>query len=929
MLHTITLDLPHVLPQNADCDCCANHLVEALRGYAGISAARRDAAALILEIDSQMIADAEVEHVAHVAGRQVAQRYDHPTFDVQGMGCTDCARTLERTLTQLIGVHYAIANFAAAKLHLEYDREQTSIAAISTLAGSLGYDLGSADHRPPTTDHPFDTAQGRRPPTTDQPKTLYGRPSVAADYGLRTTDYVCTVEGMCCAAESVPIERAIQALPGARQVVADPTLARLSVTYDPHALAPAQIIQQIERLGFRVAATADQRLAADQGEGTTGDHQQAATPDGWWSAIAGRPRDLLTALCGLLIGAAWAAELLGGPAILPVVLYVLATLTGGVFVARSGWATLRTTRIFDINALMTIAAGGALVIGEHAEGAVVVFLFALGNALEGYTMERARRSIRALMRLAPVTARVLHDGVEHERPVGTVEVGDTIVVRPGDRIPLDGVVVAGSSAADQSPITGESMPVAKEAGSEVFAGSINGEGALEVQVTRPSQDSTLARIIHLVEQAQTHKSRSQRFIDVFATYYTPTVLILAALVAVLPPLVASGVWAEWVYRALVLLVIACPCALVISTPVSIISAISAAARSGVLFKGGAALEAAGGLKAIAFDKTGTLTTGRPVVTDVVEIENAKLKIENDSRDDQFSILNSQFSILELAAAVERRSAHPLARAIVAAAEERGLAIPVARDFQSLGGRGATATVAGRLAAVGNRAMFASAPLPLQAEARLVELEQAGRTAMLVGYDGVLRGIIAVADGDRAESRAAVSALRRLGIAHIAMLTGDNGRVAAQIAGRIGVDEVRAELLPHEKLAAIDELLAQHGSVGMVGDGVNDAPALARSTVGIGMGAAGSDVALETADVTLMADNLHKLPFAIGLSRSARRVIIQNICFAVAVKVLFLIATLLGVATLWMAVFADTGATVIVIANGMRLLRYRDSRESET
>ncbi|MFL5801948.1 MAG: heavy metal translocating P-type ATPase [Roseiflexaceae bacterium] len=432
-----------------------------------------------------------------------------------------------------------------------------------------------------------------------------------------TIAFACTVDGMCCAAEAGPIERAVRALPGVRQVVADPALARLSVTYDATALAPERIVAQVERLGFRVATT-DRRPP-------TADHSDLPATSlvlRLSSFINKRPRDLLTVVCGLLILAAWLGGLLGVPTLITRGLYIFATLAGGVFVARSGWTTLRAARVLDINALMTIAALGALLIGEYAEGAAVVFLFALGNALEGYTMERSRRSIRALMRLAPETALVLRDGAERVVPAGEVAVGEVFVVRPGDRIALDGLVVAGHSAVDQAPITGESVPVEKEAGAAVFAGSINGEGALEVRAARPAQDSTLARIIHLVEQAQSHKAPTQRFVDVFARRYTPAVLVLAALVAVLPPLTVGG-WAEWLYRALVLLVIACPCALVISTPVSIVSAISAAARAGVLFKGGAALEAAGDLRALAFDKTGTLTLGRPVVTDVVVFDDRR------------------------------------------------------------------------------------------------------------------------------------------------------------------------------------------------------------------------------------------------------------------------------------------------------------------
>ncbi len=917
-LHTITLARPQVLPQNTDCDCCAGHLVEVLRGRAGVATARLDAAALTLEVDAQVVDDAEAEQLAREAGASVARRYDHPVFAIEGMDCADCARTLELGVSRIQGVHYATINFTAAKLRLEYDREQTSPEAITALAQRLGYTL--------------------RLPKSAAGAALSGTASI--------TQYVCSVEGMCCAAEAGPIELALRGLPGVQHVAADPALARLTVRYDPQSLNADRIVAQVEQLGFRVTADDGRRTIDDRRE-----HDHTLV-DRLSSIVQQRPKDILTVLCGLLIVLAWASELLGATVGVTTGLYVLAALVGGVFVARNGWATLRATRTLDINLLMTIAALGALLIGEYAEGAAVVFLFALGNALEGYTMDRARRSIRGLLSLAPATAVVLRPTTDDDPnlkskiqnlkweevivPIEQVEVGETIVIRPGDRVPLDALVLAGESTVDQAPITGESVPVAKAAGAELFAGSINGEGALEARVIRPASDSTLARIIHMVEEAQSRKSHAQRFIDVFAKYYTPAVIALAVLVFVLPPLAFGGDWGTWFYRALVLLVIACPCALVISTPVSIVSAISAAARAGVLFKGGAALEATGGLKAIAFDKTGTLTAGRPAVTDIVLSSefsvlsyhdvNTELTLPLSATKTTDALDNSKLKtqnleLLQLAAAVERRSTHPLARAIVLAAEQRGLDIPPATSFQSRGGRGASALVGGQLVAIGNRAMFDSTPLPAKLEATMHELEQSGRTAMLVGCDGVICGLIAVSDQARPESRAALAALRRQGIAP-AMLTGDAAAVAARVAGEVGVDEVRAELLPDQKLAAIDELIARHGSVGMVGDGVNDAPALARATVGIAMGVAGSDAAIETADVTLMADDLHKLPFAIGLSRAARRVIIQNIVFALAVKAVFLVATLLGAATLWMAVFADTGAALIVIANGMRLLRYR-------
>ena len=922
-LTTITLARPLVLPQSADCDCCAGHLLEALRARSGVAAAQLDGAQIVLQVDAEVVPAGAAEQLAREAGLRITQRYDHPVFAVEGMDCADCARTFEHALARLTGVHYAIVNFAAARLRLEYDRELTSVDAIVGLARSLGYAL--------------------RPPQA-----------------LGTL--ACSVDGMCCAVEAGVLEQALRRMPGVQQVAADPALARLSVGYDPRLLAADQIVAQVEQLGFRVA----QADTPAHPHATPGRTTRRAWPGEF---VRSHPKNALTIVCGALIVAAWLAGLLGAPAAVATSLYVLATLTGGALVARSGWAVLRATHTLDINLLMTIAATGALLIGEYAEGAAVVFLFALGNALEGYTMDRARRSIRALMQLAPETARVLKPRAatsgqtEHpagsdamadrlaapsapeydevETPIAQVAVGAVIVIRPGERVPLDAQVLAGTSAVNQAPITGESMPAEKAAGAELYAGSINGEGALEARVTRPANDSTLARIIDLVETAQAQKSRTQRLIDRFATAYTPAVIGLALLVALLPPLLAGGAWALWFYRALVLLVIACPCALVISTPVSIVSAISAAARAGVLFKGGAALEAAGGLRAIAFDKTGTLTSGRPLVTDVIvpgepaPAGAAAISRRADqpgqaddpslSRNLPGALTSQQERVLQVAAAVERQSTHPLARAIVAAAEAYGLAIPAAAEARMAGGRGVLALIDGRPALVGNRALFEGQPIPAGLDANYAELEQAGRTAMLVSYDGAFLGVLAVADQPRPESRATVAALRQLGLAHVAVLTGDAAPVAAQVGAAVAADEVRAGLLPEQKLVAIGELLGRYGSVAMVGDGINDAPALARATVGIAMGAAGSDAALETADVALMADDLGKLPFAIGLSRAARRLIIQNIVFALVVKAAFMVATLLGAATLWMAVFADTGAALIVIANGMRLLRYQPGR----
>ena len=556
--------------------------------------------------------------------------------------------------------------------------------------------------------------------------------------------------------------------------------------------------------------------------------------------------------------------------------------------------------------LMTIAVIGAALLGEGLEAATVGVLFSLGEALERATMDRARQSIRSLMALAPAEAIVRQGDHERRVPAGEVAPGDVVIVRPGERLPVDGVVVAGASAVNQAPVTGESIPVDVASGASVFAGTINGQGVLDVRATRKAGDSTIARIIRMVEAAQAQRAPSQRFVDTFAMYYTPAVIAIAVAVALLPPLLAGGDWAGWFYRALVLLVIACPCALVISTPVSIVAAISAAARSGVLIKGGAHLEAAGSLRALAFDKTGTLTVGRPRVVTVEPFDGR-------APDD----------LLALAAAVERYSEHPLGAAIVAAARERGLPSNghVATAVAATTGRGISATIDGRAVRIGARELLAN-DLDPAVEQRLAALEEAGQTAVLVEEDGVLAGVIGLADEVRPEARAAVAAIERAGIRETVMLTGDRPAVAHAIAREAGVDDVRAGLLPGDKVAAVEELLERHGRVGMVGDGVNDAPALARATVGIAMGAAGADTALETADIALMGDDLGKLAFTIRLSRSAKRVIAQNIGFALAIKAAFLLLAIGGTVTLWEAVFADVGASLIVTLNGMRLLRQR-------
>ena len=592
------------------------------------------------------------------------------------------------------------------------------------------------------------------------------------------------------------------------------------------------------------------------------------------------------------------------------VLWVAAILVGGAPIAQLAARELWHTRSLSINTLMVIAVAGAAFIGEWAEAAIVVTLFALGEALEGYAADRARSALDGLLELAPpVALRLLPGGDFEEVSVERLVVGDRVLVRPGDLVSVDGVVRSGRSTVDQSSITGESMPQDKELGDEVFAGTVNGDGALEVDVTRLAADNTLSRMVALVQDAQSRQAPVQRFIDRFARVYTPAVTVAAVLVATVPPLLFGAPFLGergWLMRALQMLVIACPCALVISTPVSVVSAMTNAASRGVLVKGGRYLDALSRVRVFAFDKTGTLTEGKPVATDIIDVCACGRCPENCG--------------LQHAASLEAQSSHPLARALLAEAEAQQLELSPAQDVKVLGGRGIEGTVNGSPVTVASHAHFDQYFPHDPAICQLAEeLAEQGKTVILVQHDDLVCGLFGVADVPREKSREVLAALKVEGL-HTVMLTGDSAPVAAEIGRQVGVDQVLAELLPEDKLAAVVELAARYGPVAMVGDGVNDAPALAQADVGIAMGGAGSDQAMETADVVLMGDDLTQLPFVMALSRRTRRVITGNIVFALAVKAIVFALAAAGLATLWMAVVADVGASVAVILNGMRLRR---------
>jgi Zn2+/Cd2+-exporting ATPase len=698
------------------------------------------------------------------------------------------------------------------------------------------------------------------------------------------TESVFRVEGMDCHEEVAMLERRLRPMPGVESLSADVLSGRLRVQYDAARLSAADVAEAVAATGMRA------RLEAPGG--------RAAPP-----TAAGLSRLALVAVSGGAYLVGLAAETIGARGPWAIGAYLIAIAAGGVFTARRALAAARLFTL-DINVLMLVAVIGGILIGQWSEASAVLFLFALAQWLESRSMERARHAIRSLMELAPALALVRRGGAERTIAVDDLVVGDIIIVRPGEKIAMDGVVAMGSSEVNQAPITGESLPVAKHPGEEVFAGTINGQGALDVRVTRSRPDTAMARIISLVEAAQAQRAPAQAFVERFAKYYTPAVLVGAVLVAALPTLAFGQPFQPWLYRALVLLVISCPCALVISTPVSIVSALAGAARRGVLVKGGIHLERTARVRAVAFDKTGTLTVGRPEVAEVLPLDGL-----------------SPGEVLRQAAALEARSEHPIARAILRHAQASGLDRNGATGFTALPGLGAEATVDGLPVIVGNHRLFEARGLCTPViDAALREMGARGRTAVLVARGGKVVGLIGVADAPRASAREALDGLRRQGVRRIVMLTGDNAETARAVAAALGVDEYRAELLPADKVAAVHELRDRWGSVAMVGDGVNDAPALAAADVGIAMGAIGSDVALETADVALMADDLPKVQYLLRLGRATVANVKMNILFAIALKAVFLVLAVAGAATLWMAVAADMGASLLVIANGLRLLK---------
>jgi Cd2+/Zn2+-exporting ATPase len=693
------------------------------------------------------------------------------------------------------------------------------------------------------------------------------------------------VGGICCSTEETVLRKRLDADMGPGVYRFNPLTGELAV---PANIPGDRVVAAVRRAGFDARGK-----------------QEPAPEDSFWKRHSDA---FFTVTAAVMTLAGALLEYTEMPLLVARGVMLGAVMLGGWRIAlKAGRALL--TRALDMNVLMTVAVAGALAIGRWTEGATVIVLFSVALMLENYSTSRTRRAVRSLLALSPQTSCVIRDGREIDTPAADVVPGEVLVIRPGERIPLDGVVIDGLSTVNEATITGESSPVPKEAGATAFAGSLNGRGVLRIRVTKRYQDTTLAHMVHLIEEAHHQRAPVQNFIDRFASVYTPAVLGIAVAVACLPTLVFQQPFVEWLYRALVLLVIACPCALVISTPVTLVSALTNAARLGILIKVGKHLETISSVRTVAFDKTGTLTEGKPSVTDVILLNSI-----------------SRERVVQIAAAMEQRSEHHLASAVLAEAARTGIdhsAIAI-QNFEAVPGFGVQATIAGETYYLGNhRFCEENGFCSPQVEEALKRFSREGKTAVILGCGREALSVLALRDATRTRGREAIERLRESGVRNIVMLSGDHEATAGRIANELAIEQTSASLLPEQKVTAVEKLKAQHGAIAMVGDGINDAPALAASSVGIAMGVAGSDAALETADVVLMSDDLSRLPHLFALSRATMRIVRQNIAVALSLKAVFLVLSIMGVSTLWMALLADDGAALAVILNGLRILSFRD------
>ena len=758
------------------------------------------------------------------------------------MDCSACAITIEKGLSKLKDINEIKVNFSTAKMQVAASNADAFIPIESEIK-KLGYSV--------------------------EPLNQKGN--------IKTFD----IEGMDCGSCAKSIENHLNTLPSVKNVSVNFSTGKMKIEHNTNA---EEIISEVSKIGFKASLPSNKKsIQTNKNKNDNG----------------------LVILSGVLIALGFIGSFNGISPLMSTMLYAIAMVISGYKPVKSAFYAIKS-RSLDMNVLMSAAAIGAALIGEWLEGATVVWLFAIGNYLQTKSIERTRNSIRNLMDLAPPEAWVQVGSEIIKKPVEEITVGDIIIVKPGDKIPLDGEIIQGESSVNQAPITGESIPVDKNIGDSVYAGTINEHGSLEIKVTKLVEDTTISKIIHLVEEAQEQKAPTEAFVDKFASIYTPVVFILALAVMVLPPLLGFGTWGEWFYKGLELLVVACPCALVISTPVAIVSAIGNAAKNGVLIKGGTFLEKAGAITAIAFDKTGTLTEGKPKVTEI--------KALNVSEEE----------LLSIALTLEDYSTHPIAKSIVGYANEKGIQPKNGELFKSIVGKGVQATIEDDIYYAGNLKLFEEMNGSLDnVKKQVQEIQNNGKTVVIIGTQSQIIGLIAVSDTIRETTASALEALKQSGVNQTVMLTGDNEGTAKMIASEANVNRYFAELLPEDKVDAIKKLQNEGHKVAMVGDGINDAPALATADLGIAMGGAGTDTAMETADIVLMADNLDKLPHTMKLSRKALTIIKQNIWFSIIIKVVALVLIFPGVLTLWMAVLSDTGAALIVILNALRLLKFKE------
>jgi Cd2+/Zn2+-exporting ATPase len=764
-------------------------------------------------------------------------------WKIKGIDCPDCAIKIERTISKIDGIKSAKVSLETSLLVIEYEDKAFDTERVEKEIRKLGYDLEQESSTKTITLH---------------------------------------IERMDCNEEAELIKKKIKSLHGIMNYEINLIRRTLKVIYRREFLSAQDIIKAIAMTGLKASL----------------EKMEKKEKKNWWQ----ERRIIFLFICGFLTLLAFILERIGLPHETAKFIYGIAIIVGGYYPAKIGLASLRSFSL-NIYTLLVVAAIGAVALGLWDEAALLVFIYSLGTVLEAYAADKARGSLRALMELVPEEALVKRDGSEITLPVEEIKVGDIVIIRPGEKIPLDGVVVSGTSSVNQAPVTGESIPVTKSRGDQVFAGTINQRGSLEIEVSNLSQDTTLARIIHSVEEAQAKKSTYQRFGEKFGKYYTPAMFILFILVATIPTLVFKQSFVLWFYRALVILVVSCSCGLGLSVPVSVVAAIGNAAKKGILIKGGAYLEIASGLKVMAFDKTGTLTFGNPSVTDIISLNKS---------DDE---------ILSIAAAIEARSEHPLAEAILTQIKEQGRAIPEVKDFESITGLGIKARVNNKLYYIGSQRLFEELSLPLgKAHKELIRLEKQGKTVVLLGDEKEILGIIAVSDQIRPGVKATIEELKKIGIKKVVMLTGDNRTTAEAVAKQAGVDEYRASLLPEDKVSTIIGLKEKYGKVAMLGDGINDAPAMANADVGIAMGVTGTDVALETADIALIADDLSQLSYALRLSKRSVANIKQNIFASLAIVSFLVLAALMGWIELVPGLLINEIGALIVIANGLRLLR---------